>query len=344
MNTRNEHALYSCIAPEERPGPAASCRESVVQRTLPAPTLNYTSARLVGTRMFNPNRTVIEAFVAHSIERYREAFPNRDLRHEDVLDQAAHTALETLLGCDCPYHDLEHTLLVTDVGQTILRGRLLSQGDVSPHEWLHAVIALLFHDIGYVRGLLRDDDPDGFVIDEDGNRVTPPIGSTDAYMMPYHVNRSCIYVRERFAGDPSIDVSTISSYIEMTRFPVPEDRHYRRVDTFAGLVRAADLIGQMGDPLYPQKLSRLYAEFAETGEAVRLGYANSAELRAGFPDFFYQQVYPYITEGLRFLRKTQEGQQWIANLFHHVHEIDAEDDERIRIPPSQPLVAVGNDR
>lgn len=299
--------------------------------------------------MFNPNRTLIEAFVAHCIDRYREAFPNRDLGHEDVLDQAARTALETLLGCDCPYHDLEHTLLVTDVGLTILRGRLISQGDVSPHEWLHAVIALLFHDIGYVRGLLRDDGEDSYVIDEEGNRITPPIGSTDAYLMPHHVNRSCIFIRERFAGDPAIDVSTVASYIEMTRFPVPEDRHYQRVDTFAALVRAADLIGQMGDPLYPRKMSRLFSEFVETGEATRLKYANPAELRAGFPDFFYSQVYPFITEGLRFLRKTQDGQQWIANLFHHVHELEAEGEQDrsvadARPPHPLPHVAVSNNR
>ena len=272
--------------------------------------------------MFNPNRTVIDAFVAHCIECYREAFPNREPGHEEVLDQAARTALETLLGCDCPYHDLEHTLLVTDVGQTILRGRLISQGDVSPHQWLQAVIALLFHDIGYLRGLLRDDEPDNFIIDAAGNRTVPPIGATDAYMMPYHVNRSRIFVQERFAGDPNIDVSTVNGYIEMTRFPVPEDQHYQRLDTFAALVRAADLIGQMGDPLYQQKLSRLYIEFVETGEAKRLGYGNPAELREGYPEFFNEQVYPYISEGLRYLRKTQEGQQWIANLFHHLHELN----------------------
>ena len=297
--------------------------------------------------MFNPNSTLIDAFVSHCIDRYREAYPNRDLGHEDVLDQAARTALETLLGCDCPYHDLEHTLLVTDVGQAILRGRLISQGDVSPHEWLHAIVALLFHDIGYVRGLLRDDEADSFLIDEEGSRITPPVGSTDAYLMPYHVNRSCMFIQERFAGDPNIDVSTVSSYIEMTRFPVPDDRHYQRVDTFAALVRAADLIGQMADPLYPKKLSRLFSEFVETGEADRLGYANSAELRAGFPEFFYSQVYPYITEGLRYLRKTQEGQQWIANLFHHVHELETESAEATsdaHPPHPLPHIAVDNNR
>ena len=283
--------------------------------------------------MFNPKRTVIDAFVAHCVERYREAFPNVDPGHEELLDQAARAALETLLNCDCPYHDMEHTLLVTDVGQTILQGRLLSQGDVTPKEWLHAVLAMLFHDIGYLRGLLRDDADDSYIADESGNRVNPPAGSTDAFMMPYHVTRGCIFVHERFSGDDIVDVTKIASFIEMTRFPVPSDQQYQRGDTFAGLVRAADLIGQMGDPLYPQKLARLYTEFVETGEDRRLGYANPAELRSDYPKFFYEQVYPHITEGLRFLRKTQEGQQWIANLFHHVRELQED-------PAVDPLVKV----
>lgn len=269
--------------------------------------------------MFNPYRTVIDAFVTHCVRRYQEAFPNRNLGHEEFLEQAARTALETLLNCDCPYHDANHTILVTDVGQTILRGRLISQGDVSPQEWVHAVVAMLFHDIGYLRGLLKDDRQGSYIADEAGNRVTPPEGATDAYLMPHHVTRGCMYIRERFASEPLIDVATVTGYIEMTRFPVPEDRCYQNIETFAGLVRAADLIGQMGDPLYVQKLARLYVEFCETGEAHRLNYYNAAEMRAGFPEFFYEHVYPYITEGLRFLRKTQEGQQWTSNLFHHLH-------------------------
>lgn len=271
--------------------------------------------------MFNPSRTLIDAFVTRSLERYREAFAGRETVQEETLENAARTALEFLLNCDCPYHDLEHTILVTDVGQTILHGRIISQGDVSPEDWLHAVIAMLFHDIGYLRGLLRQDSSDSFLIDESGGRFTPGVGATDACLMPYHVNRSRMFIQERFAGDLLIDVPTVIEHIEMTRFPVPADDHYQKLDTLSALVRAADLIGQMGDPLYPKKLSRLYSEFLETGEAQRLGYHNSAELREGFPEFFYEQVYPYITEGLRFLRKTQEGQQWIANLFHHVYEL-----------------------
>ena len=269
--------------------------------------------------MFNPYRTVLDAFVEDCVERYREAFPKRNLGYEQLLEQAARTALETLLNCDCPYHDANHTILVTDAGQAILRGKLIAQGDVSPQQWVHVMLALLFHDIGYLRGLLKDDTEGSYIIDEAGNRVNPPAGATDAYMMPYHVTRGRLYIHERFANDPLVDVATVASFIEMTRFPVPDDAHYAPVDTLAGLVRAADLIGQMGDPLYSQKLSRLFAEFLETGEAGRLGYHNVGELRAAFPDFFHAHVYPHITEALRFLRKTQEGQHWMANLFHQLH-------------------------
>ena len=299
--------------------------------------------------MFNPNRTVIDAFVGHTIECFREAFPGCEHKYQETLELAAHTALETLLECDCAYHDLQHTMLVTDVGQTILRGRLISQGDVNPLEWLHAVIAMLFHDIGYLRGLLKDDREGDYVADNKGNRITPPPGTTDAYLMPCHVSRGCMYIQERFASDPLIDVSTISGHIEMTRFPVPDDKHYQNVESFAALVRAADLIGQMGDPLYQKKLPRLYSEILETGEASRLGYATADDLRAQYQDFFYARVYPYITEGLKFLRKTQDGQQWIANLFHQVHELrdgareaHPEPAELSKPPVSGPQIAFSN--
>ena len=59
--------------------------------------------------MFNPNRTLIDAFVDHTLMGYRETFPAHDQDHDQLLEQAARAALETLLNCDCPYHDIHHT-------------------------------------------------------------------------------------------------------------------------------------------------------------------------------------------------------------------------------------------
>ena len=62
--------------------------------------------------------------------------------------------------------------------------------------------------------------------------------------------RSQIVVRQRFAGHALVDGERIAGWIELTRFPVPDDGDHAETNTEAGLVRAADLIGQLGDPLY----------------------------------------------------------------------------------------------
>ena len=268
--------------------------------------------------MFSPTRTVIDAFVATVVETFQRAYPGASHQQCAVLEQSARMALESLTNSDCSYHDMHHTVMVTDVGQSILWGRLMSQGDVTPHDWLHSILAMIYHDIGFVRGILKGDRGGRYIVNEFGDTVAPPPGATDAYMAPYHVTRSCLFVKERFAIETTVDAGTLIHFIEMTRFPVPTDAFYQRVGDFAGLVRAADLIGQMADPQYIQKLARLFSEFSETGEAERLGYQHAGELRSDYPTFFFERVRPYISEGLRFLRKTQEGQLWIANLFNHV--------------------------
>ena len=143
--------------------------------------------------------------------------------------------------------------------------------------------------------------------------VTPPPGATDAFLTPYHVDRAEIYIRERYSSDEWLDVDTIITNIGRTRFPVPSDDDHKSSTDFPGLVRAADLIGQLADPQYFRKIASLYAEFQETGQAAKMGYTTAANLCAGYPKFFWEAVNPYISEGLCYLRHTWEGRTWVAN-------------------------------
>jgi hypothetical protein len=87
-------------------------------------------------------------------------------------------------------------------------------------------------------------------------------------------------------------------------------------------VRAADLIGQLADINYLRKQSSLFNEFRETGTSEKLGYRSVADLRENYPDLFWQKVRPYIGNALRYLRITQEGQQWVANLYANVFSME----------------------
>jgi hypothetical protein len=69
--------------------------------------------------------------------------------------------------------------------------------------------------------------------------------------------------------------------IEHTRFPFPEDEQHSSTGDYPGLVRAADLIGQVADVNYLRKIPALFAEFRETGVNEKLGFRNPEDLRTG---------------------------------------------------------------
>ena len=210
-------------------------------------------------------------------------------------------------------------MMVTLVGQQILRGRLLKQS-MLPSDWLHFTLALLIHDIGYTRDACSGDGRDAVVCNLDGDLIHPPRGASDAFLGPYHVDRGIIYARERFGDSDFIDEERLVRAIQYTRFPVPNDPEYQETDSEAALVRAADLIGQMGDPFYHRKINRLFYEFQEVGTARQLGYDSPIDLVDKYPDFFWSNVQPYIGTAIRYLEQTVEGKQWVANLYNHIFQ------------------------
>jgi hypothetical protein len=281
--------------------------------------------------MFNPSSVVIEAFVDELVEHYVNMYGHNESDIHLIVSNARN-ALEIIANSDAPYHDVNHTIMVTMVGTEILRGKILIEGSVTANEWVHFVISLLNHDIGYVRGICRADRSGRYAINMNYETIAPPPGSTDAVLTPYHVDRAKLYIRERFERESRIDAATICDNIERTRFPVPTEEDHQESSDFPGLLRAADLIGQLGDPQYHRKISSLFAEFKETGQAAKMGYTTAADLREGYPGFFWDVVTPFITEGIRYLRRTQEGQAWVANLYANVfteeHEAPAYGPER----------------
>lgn len=273
--------------------------------------------------MFNPTTNIAEALGNILEDNFRQMYGAEEGGNPSRLNTAARLVVNLISNSDALYHDVEHTVYVTLVGQDIIRGRHIRKR-VTASDWVHFTVACLCHDIGYVRGVCSADTAGSFVVDEAGHRVTPPRGATDAFLTPYHVDRGKIFVRERLGPVPEIDEERVAAFIELTRFPVPETSDHQATNTEAALVRASDLIGQLADPSYLQKITKLYYEFVETGAADRLGYANSADVADQYPKFFWNVVRPYITEAIGYLQLTQEGKQWIANLHSHVFAIEHE--------------------
>ncbi|WP_375310121.1 metal-dependent phosphohydrolase [Bradyrhizobium sp. A5] len=259
---------------------------------------------------------------AESLEKLLGTFMRRRYDEDSarIVEGATRTALECIGNSDALYHNIEHTMLVTLAGQAILQGRHL-HGHLSAEDYTHILVACLAHDIGYVRGLFEDDDEDGFVIDAAGNKVSLPRGASDASLMMYHVDRSKLYVEQRLRPVEGLDSERIARAIEGTRFPAREGQDY---DEDASILRAADFIGQLGDPNYLRKANALYYEFEEVGMNRQLGYDSPADIVNRYPQFYWNSVAPHIQTEIGYLNKTEIGRQWIANLYSNVFRAERE--------------------
>jgi hypothetical protein len=235
----------------------------------------------------------------------------------ELIPAVAQLALEGIGNSDALYHNVEHTMLVTLAGHEIMKGRALLVS-TPPDDYAHLIVACLMHDIGYVRGILKGDGIDGFVIDAAGGKVRLPRGSSDAALGPYHVDRSKLFVLDRVGTIEGLDAARIARTIECTRLPAHRPADEEEADQEGMLLRAADLIGQLGDPHYLRKANALYYEFEEIGINKQLGYATPADLIDLYSQFYWNSVSPYVQTAIRYLNVTSSGRQWIANLYSNV--------------------------
>jgi hypothetical protein len=246
----------------------------------------------------------------------RRRYGSSDTDLVELVPSIARIAIECIGNSDALYHNVEHTMLVTLAGHDILRGRSL-RCHMPAEDYAHVIIACLTHDIGYVRGSFKADDADGYVVDATGRKITLPRGASDAALLPYHVDRSKLFVMERLEGIPQLDKHRVARAIEGTRFPatIPSEDEDNED---AALLRAADLIGQLGDPHYLRKAKALYHEFEEAGLNRQLGYSSPADLVDLYPQFYWNTAAPHVQAAIRHLNVTSSGRQWIANLYSNV--------------------------
>ena len=252
----------------------------------------------------------------------RDRFGTSHARLAELIPFAANLALDCIGNSDALYHNVEHTMLVALAGHDIFKGRALLKPS-TPSDYANFIVACLTHDIGYVRGILEGDGIGGYVVDETGRKVTLARGASDAALGPYHVERSKLFVLNRLARVDEIDGARIAHAIEFTRFPYSLATD-KGIDEEGSLLRAADLIGQLGDPHYLKKANALYYEFEEIGLNKQLGFETPADLVEKYPQLFWETISPQIQLAIKYLNITSNGRRWIASLYSNVFRAERE--------------------
>jgi hypothetical protein len=264
-----------------------------------------------------------EALGAFLASDMKDRFGSSHARLAEIIPFAAKLALECIGNSDALYHDVEHTMLVTLAGHDIFKGRALLMPS-TPTDYANFIVACLTHDIGYVRGVVKGDEDDRYVVDASGHKVSLPRGSSDAALAPYHVERSKLFVLDRVAPIEELDGERIARAIGFTRFPYSSWNDETDMDEEGALLRSADLIGQLGDPHYLRKANALFYEFEEIGLNRQLGYESPADLVDKYPQFYWRNISPHIQTAIRYLNVTSSGRRWIAGLYSNVFRAERE--------------------
>lgn len=164
-------------------------------------------------------------------------------------------------SCNTQYHDFGHTLMVLLAMTRLMHGANLQGVEFTDKEINLGMISSLMHDTGYIQSA---DDCEG----------------TGAKYTLTHIARSIEFIRKYYSGKNyfAADDKNFHDILSCTGLNTAiADLVFEseRIALLGKMVGTSDLLGQMSDRLYLEKLILLYNEFDEGGVP---GYESEMEL------------------------------------------------------------------
>jgi len=198
-------------------------------------------------------------------------------------------------ACDTDYHDIRHTMAVLLAAARIADGLFIERSPYDASLARDLLIAALCHDTGYIRSLGED-------------------GGTGARFTSVHVRRSADFAlanagRWGIGEDSASRVARII-YATGLKGEYDDQAWADELEREAGCVLAsADLVGQMADRAYLEKLLFLYYEFKEAGFP---GYETEFDMLRKTMSFYDMTVYMLDSRyrGIRSLARRHFAERW----------------------------------
>lgn len=196
--------------------------------------------------------------------------PDHDMRRIDgafdLVGRAYQGQLEGYHELQTLYHNEEHTLEVVLCAARLahglhLSGRLLGDDGIDM-----VVLGGLFHDIGYLKRIGEEE-------------------GTGAQFTAIHVQRSTEFARRHLADEPAAFLDGLVNVILVTDHRLPADRIAfadAQQELAAMTTGTADLVSQMGNRLYLERLLLLFFEFREANLGGFVDFDDLLEKTAAF--------------------------------------------------------------
>lgn len=205
------------------------------------------------SRIFNPSKKM--AMLKESLE-IAESFLDTNDRDElryrwNIITELFTGSFPGYQACNTEYHDFNHTI---DVFCTVVRmcdGAILSAHTMSPALILDTCTAAMLHDSGYIQDT---GDTAGTGAKYTRTHVSRSIDFTEKHRVAFHLD-------EAHSKRVGRLISGTDLALKFDEIPFNDEQER----CAAELLASADLLGQMADRTYLEKLLFLYYEFREAG-------------------------------------------------------------------------------
>lgn len=219
-------------------------------------------------------------------------FPRFDFAHFDraCSDVVAlfHGNYPSYRSCNVRYHDLSHTLSVTLAVARLMHGAVEAGQSLTEKDLNMGFISGLMHDTGYIQ--------------ETSDRQ-----GTGAKYTQVHISRSIAFVQDYYRNDPAFQneldafrdillCTGLNTQVQAIRF------EGATVELLGKILGTADLLGQMADRYYLEKLPDLFDEFAEAGITTFASRLDLLDKTRGFYQMTLKRFADELGNTLRFSR------------------------------------------
>jgi hypothetical protein len=190
-------------------------------------------------------------------------------------------------ACNTHYHDLRHTTDAFLAMARLLHGALLCGEALEQSRITSALVAALFHDTGYIQ---ERGDTEGT-----GAKFSSTHAERSADFLERHGSECGLTEQQIKEGRIMILCTDVSQDIDSISFPS------QKVEFLGRMLNAADILGQMSDRTYLEKLLFLYHEYKEGHVGDYKSEADLLRRTVDFYAFIDKRLQPIMEKANRYM-------------------------------------------
>jgi len=211
-------------------------------------------------------------------------------------------------ACNTEYHDLRHATDTFLAMTRLIHGAVAESEDFTDRQIVLGLIATLFHDAGYIQ---EEHDREGTGAKYTAKHVQLSMNFLERHGAELGLSNEEVTASRAMilCTDLAVDISTIIA------FPSA------RIELLGKMLGTADLLAQMADRIYLEKLLFLYYEFREAGMGGYKSQIDFLQKTVGFYDYTDQR-FETVLDGTNRFMISHFARRWNikVNLYHEAIE------------------------